>query len=563
MVLFLLCLTLRVAHAQERRIGLANYDVVSGESVDYLKKVIRESLQASLKEKGPVTIVEIAQSEEEIKKKGVAKILKSEKVEALVTGSVVKVGAPLQINTRIYGPTGSEEPALISTTAESLDKLLPVLKTHSQAITDQLNRMGSGTSLVASTPAPSVPEKKIEAKKQAPAPAPVPVVTPPIQEKPVQGKVIQEEKKEVEVKKTEKKGKKETQTTEVKEVVKETVMGTPDYRWMSERLPYEGRGMAYSDVNGDGRKDVIVIDLHGVNVYDFDKNQLKLISHFEGKIDDHYVRVYAMDSDGDGKSEIYVANIRTVAASSLGLKFDSGVLKPRSKFALTVKVLERQGKPTLIGEPYYGTEVNYHKIRTLKLNGDKLEEDGVLDFPSGVGIYGLKEFKAASGDSAGLIYLTPSGSLKIYDNEQGHYKKRWSSSDNYGGSSNWINQKVKNFFNETEDAKTYINLDPVSWVDGSGQGEVAVAKNDNFLKNVVGTRPIVKNAWLTKLKWDQLGLREVWTTRKIDGYIADYERVQFPWEKNPQLMVLMWLRDPGFASAMGTFKSVVMIYDLN
>src|SRR5215471_17669448 len=144
--------------AQEKRVGLANYDIVSGENVDYLKKAVREALSASLKEKGAVTLVEINQSEEEIKKKGPAKVIKSEKVDAIITGSIVKLGAPVQINTRIYGPSGLEEPSLVSVTVDSLDRLLPSLKTHSQSILDQLNRMENA--------GPALAEPKVEPKKE-------------------------------------------------------------------------------------------------------------------------------------------------------------------------------------------------------------------------------------------------------------------------------------------------------------------------------------------------------------------------------------------------------------
>ncbi len=217
----------------------------------------------------------------------------------------------------------------------------------------------------------------------------------------------------------------------------------------------------------------------------------------------------------------------------------------------------------MVGEPYYGTEVDYHKIRKLVLSGDKLKEDGELKLPSGVGIYGLADFKALAQDPEGIMYLTSSGSLKIYDREEDKYKKKWSSSEKYGGSSNWIHQKVRNYFNEVEESKTYINIDPIAWMDGEGRSEVIVAKNDNFLKNVIGTMPIVKNCFFTKLKWEELGLRELWTTRKIDGYIADYQRVQLPWEASPKLLSLIWIREPGFGGAMGKFKSALAVYDLN
>ena len=64
LLFFILCLGAHSAFAQQTRVGLANYDIVSGENVDYLKKAVREALSASLKEKGSVTLVEINQTEE-------------------------------------------------------------------------------------------------------------------------------------------------------------------------------------------------------------------------------------------------------------------------------------------------------------------------------------------------------------------------------------------------------------------------------------------------------------------------------------------------------------------
>src|SRR5262249_8437038 len=113
--------------------------VVSGENVDYLKKAVQESLSASLQGKGGIKVVEIPQTEEDLKKKGLSKVLKGENLNALLTGSIVKIGAPVQINTRLYQSEGTE-PLLISHTADPVERLLPTLKIHAQAILEQLNR---------------------------------------------------------------------------------------------------------------------------------------------------------------------------------------------------------------------------------------------------------------------------------------------------------------------------------------------------------------------------------------------------------------------------------------
>src|SRR5262245_9155444 len=149
----LTCLLLAThVSAQETRVGLAAYDVVSGENVDYLKKAVHESLSASLQGKGEIKVVEISQTEEELKRKGLSKVLKGENLNALLTGSSVKIGAPVQINTRLYR-SGEMEPLLISHTADPVDRLLPTLKIHAQAILDQLNRPAVAAPVV-TPPAP-------------------------------------------------------------------------------------------------------------------------------------------------------------------------------------------------------------------------------------------------------------------------------------------------------------------------------------------------------------------------------------------------------------------------
>jgi hypothetical protein len=504
------------AAAEEARVGIASYDVVSAENLDYLKKVVRESVSASLQEKGEWVLVDLPQSEDELKKSGLAQIFKKERLKALIVGSIVKVGKNVQINSRIYEPGSLEKPVLVTNSSDQIDNLLPVLKNHTQSILAELQK-----NIVVQA---SVQEK---AKVQTLSPSPSDTkkqttLSPSLQPSPLKGEGAVLNRSQDVLKTNERKG-----------------ISNPDFQWMSERLPFEGRGISYADVAGTGQPQVILIDLHHVYLYEFSKNQLRLFKTYTGTPTDHFVRVFTIDLDGDGKPEIIVSNIQNGQASSLGLRYEGGEFKSVfTESPWLLKVLTFEGKPVLLGEPFYGREIDYHKLRRLKLVGNQLQEEGDFDIPKEIGLYGLKDFPSLESSGGqpkpnDLLYLTPSGTLKIYEKIGNEYKKRASSSERYGGSSNFINLDVKNMLNEVEEAKTYFNLDPVAWRESDGLGRVVVAKNDTLLKNIIGTRPFIKNAWFTKLKWEEIGLREVWQTLKIDGYISDYQIVQLPWEKSP------------------------------
>ncbi len=316
--------------------------------------------------------------------------------------------------------------------------------------------------------------------------------------------------------------------------------------------------MVYADLDADGKNELVLIDLHHVYIYELSKEGLRRLAHYEVSASDHLVHASVFDLEGDGKNEILVSSLRNAEASSFGFRYDHGELKPVLKDSpWLLQTISSGGKTILIGEPYLGREISSHHIKKLKWTGSALKEEEKFVAPSEVGVYGLSRF------DSGLVFLSQSGSLKFYesDGKEG-YRKSWSSSESYGGTSNFVNFEVRGILNEVESRRTYINLDPVTGVDEQGRGTVVVAKNDSFLKNVIGTLPMVKNAWLVKLKMEEVGLREVVNTRKIDGYLADVQRVDLPWEKGSKILTLIWLRDKGFASSVGTFQSVVAVYDL-
>lgn len=557
-VLFFVFLSTSV-HASQQRVGLAVYEIASGENVDYLKKVAKESLSASLQNKG-YSVVEIPFTEEEIKKRGVANLLKKENLDALVAGSIVKLGSNVQIFSRVYTSTTVLQPVVLTSTAASVDALLGTLGNHSQLIATELSKSVSPV-VAASEPIKTTkPVKEVFAPVvvSAPAPAPLPSTSPPPA---TTSSPTPPEPKKVKTPNV----KSEQAIPGSKEEIRESgASGIPDYKWVSNVLPFEGRGMAYGDVNGDGQKEVVIVDLKHVYVFEFTKGQIRMIKDYTAGENDAFIRVYTKDLNGDGKEEILVSNINRGQSASFALEMTGGELKEVVKNSpWIIKVLNWGGENIIIGEPFIGKLVEYHDLRRLKVENGKFKDDGKFEAPAEVGIYGVQSFKSQTSEAEQMLYLTPSGYLKIYEIENGKkFKKKWSSSERFGGTANFLRLQQTDMFNEVTDDFTYFNVEPVAWMGNDGYGSIMAPKNDDFLRNMIGTRPVVKNTWFTKLHWQDIGMREVFSTRKIDGYFADNIKVQLPWENQPKLLALLWVRDKGFLNAMGTFKSVVVVYDL-
>ena len=56
-----------------------------------------------------------------------------------------------------------------------------------------------------------------------------------------------------------------------------------------------------------------------------------------------------------------------------------------------------------------------------------------------------------------------------------------------------------------------------------GKKEVIVVKNISAMGRVLKNMPLFTSSEVYNLEWDGIGLAEVWRTKKISGYVADYQ----------------------------------------
>jgi hypothetical protein len=102
----------------------------------------------------------------------------------------------------------------------------------------------------------------------------------------------------------------------------------------------------------------------------------------------------------------------------------------------------------------------------------------------------------------------------------------WKSDDVYGGSNNSFKPAFAAGTRSMVDNpdSIYMNLRILTYdLNKDGKKEVIVVKNLSAMGRVMKNLPLYTSAEVYNLEWDGLGLAEVWRTRKINGYVADYQ----------------------------------------
>lgn len=334
-----------------------------------------------------------------------------------------------------------------------------------------------------------------------------------------------------------------------------------DYDFVSKRLPFEVRSIAYGDVTGDGRKEVLLTSQRKVFIYSFNQGEMELLAEYPGKQLDYFVRVDLLG--GGGNSPLVVlTNLRKNQASSKLLKYQGGKLIPVAEnIPFMLRVVDHQGQPQLVGAQYNAeSEEGGQAIFQLALQGSKVKNVGKIQLPWNSHLYNYDWIRDPKGNPNDVVLLSPQGKLRYYRMRENKYEKAWTSRGSYGGSGNYVPVKIKNFFNEVVGSYYSVPVGVTAFQMGDTP-EIVVVKNDSALKNVVGRVPVISDGQIYRFTYDELGFVEAWVSKKVDGSIQDYLVTHT--EGQPQLMAAVRLRDPGLLGDIGRQDSVILLYNLN
>jgi hypothetical protein len=293
--------------------------------------------------------------------------------------------------------------------------------------------------------------------------------------------------------------------------------------------------MDIGDVNGDGLNETIMIDPHNIFIYQKNGNEFTMVQQIPGKSYDNYISLDVADINGNGIKEIIVSSYTGQMLDSFILEFRGGkFVTIASGLPWFLRVIDTaSGVPLLLGQRKGLDQLFDPPIYEIVWQNGEYREGRKMRIPQGLSVYGLTLDKLGSGDAEKIITLNEYDYICIYEQTDKPLSKVaviggsdefiWKSDDVFGGSNTTV-ETAKGSKVNADDPYNYINLRILTYdTNKDGKREVIIVKNLSSAGRMFQRVKLFTSAEVYDLEWDGMGMVENWRTKKINGYVADYQ----------------------------------------
>jgi hypothetical protein len=135
----------------------------------------------------------------------------------------------------------------------------------------------------------------------------------------------------------------------------------------------------------------------------------------------------------------------------------------------------------------------------------------------------------------------------------------WKSEGVFGGS-NTVIESIKGSNADADDPYHYINLRILTYdTNKDGKREIIIVKNLSSANRLFQRVKLFTSAEVYDLEWDGMGIVENWRTKKISGYVADYQFRDIDNDGDNEVVLALVLSVGGAIRD----RSVIVAYKLN
>lgn len=459
------------------KVAILPVTIHSPENLDYMRSGLLDMLSSRVELEGRISVVEKSQVKKalnqlsgEIDTENAKKIGEILGVDYVVFGSLTKLGDSASLDLKLLKMKEEKAPSPVYIQAKKMEEIVASVDELARQIDEKI----LGYPLIpqaAEKLAPTAKEKEL-----ATIPLPAPGTKPQV---PVRAS------------------------------------GGGEF-WQSQSFPFQIKGVAVDDFDGDKRNEMALIDERNLYIYRWETGEFKLLWKFNGKTADKYLAVDAADIDKDGKAEIFVTNIQSDRLASFAVAFKEGAYrKVASDLDWFLRVVEWEGKGKILLGQGKGQQAAWDgPISELGWKGKDLKEIGRAVIPKGIPIYSFIPFK--HDNRTDFVFIDSDFKMKIM-NSQG--KIVWRSREIYGSENSL---QVKSLTPGTGpyegDEFAFVNVRLIS----RGK-EIIVIHNISPIGDFFKRQKYFNKGEIQSLIWTGAMFMENWKSREISGYLADFQ----------------------------------------
>jgi len=531
-------------------IAVLPFSLHSAENIDYMRDATWNMLSSRISYQDRIQIVErdavynLVKDNKDLSSSEVFEIGNKLKVDYVVSGSLTKIGSALSMDGKLFDMSAAGKPALsIFYQCQTLDEVIPKINEFAQkidyhvlgAVPDSQAQPSQNQSLSATTAAAGSNRESQIIKTMRTSP---------------QGTL--------------------TAAINTEFINAPQPLDRQGF-WMSQRIPTQFKGMDIGDVNNDGIKEVVVIDDFNVMIYQKKNRDLNLLKKIVGKPHEKYLSVDVSDINGNGIPEIIVTRLNNNYLNSFVLEFKNDKYETiAEKLSYFLRVIETpEGEPLLICQSLGMQKPFDTPIYEMTWKNGAYKAGKRMPIPEGLSVF-----------SVSLINFTDSGADKILAIDDGDYisifaktEKPLTTVNAFGGSPEYLYRSdevfggTNNYFDLTDRQTAdgvvkknyYVNLRTFTFdTNKDGKKELIIVKNLSSSGRYFDNVKSFTSAEIYDLEWDGLGFVENWRTRKINGYVCDYQFKDIDNDGQKEVVLALVL------SVSGSLQktSVIAAYDL-